>query len=464
MVEILLIERSRTLSLRRLIGFMNSIFKKLIKYILKKIPISLKNKKQIKNFIFRRFGFFFKKFAVYKIWLELNALKADMLGDELIENLFTFSDGKKILVIDSSTPMPDKDAGSVTAWYFLKAFIDLGYDVTFIPYDLEYKGTYTENIRSIGIRCVTCNEIDSIEVFLSKVGNNYDYALLYRVHTASAVLPLIKRYVSNAKIIFDTVDLHYIRERREALLSKDSLRLICSESTKNSEFELMRYADATIVLSEVEKNIVLYEDSQINVVDIPLLLDVPGSKNGYDARRDIVFIGGFMHQPNVDAIKYFVDEIWPIISLNLDSVKLIIIGSYPNDEIYNLSKNDNRIEVVGYVENLDGYFNNCRLTVVPLRYGAGIKGKIGTSASFGVPSVATTVAVEGMGLIDHEHIMVADTPEDFAAAVLEIYSNKKLWEKISSGCLDFVKTQYSYELGKNKLKNLLEGLGDNVGN
>lgn len=162
--------------------------------------------------------------------------------------------------------------------------------------------------------------------------------------------------------------------------------------------------------------------------------------------------------PNVDAIKYFINEIWPLIRNRLDDARLLVLGSNPTDEVMALGSDDPRIEVVGFVEELADYFDVARLSIAPLRFGAGIKGKIGTSASYGVPCVATTLAVEGMGLTDGVNVLVADTPELFAEKVVTLYEDEKLWSQISASSVDFLKQNYSYDAGKYRLRRLLKSL------
>jgi glycosyltransferase involved in cell wall biosynthesis len=365
---------------------------------------------------------------------------------------------QRVLVVDQCIPTPDKDAGSVTAWFFLKALIELNYDVTFIPDNLQSLGRYTDNLRALGVRCFTSNEIKSVEEFLARSGDQLDFVLLYRVHTARLNLPLVKKYAPQAKIVFDTVDLHYLREERQANLSKEEAQIKAAQYTKHAEFEMMRAADATIVLSRAEQKVVKNEDPSINVFNIPLLLDIPGCNMPFAKRRNIVFIGGFLHQPNIDAIKYFVNEIWPMVRTKLPDANLLVIGSNVPSDIRALGEHDNRIEIIGYVESLDSYFNQCRLSIAPLRYGSGIKGKIGTSASYGVPCVATTLAAEGMGLVDGVEILVADGAKQFAEKLVHLYNNEKLWNQISKGSLDFVQRNYSYETGKAHLQQLFNSL------
>jgi len=430
----------------------------MIRALFRKVPLSIGTKTVIKSAAFRYAGWLFRDWPSYRLWNEMRHPEQASSGDRSTEAPLPPVNSRKILVIDATTPTPDRDAGSLTAWFYLKAFLELKYEITFIPDNLQPLRHYTDNLRALGVRCLTNEDIGSVDEFLVKEGAELELVLLYRVHVARLHAPSVKKYAPQAKIIFDTVDLHYLREERQAELSQKREEIERAQYTKHAELEMMRDADATIVLSQVEREIISKEDPSINVFTIPLLLDVVGCRASFAERKDIVFIGGFLHQPNVDAVKYFVSEIWPDVRQLLPDVRLLVIGSEPPADIRALGKADERIKVIGYVEDLDSYFDRCRLSVVPLRYGAGIKGKIGTSASYGVPCVATTVAVEGMGLRDGLEVVVADEAEHFATKLVELYGNEELWNRISQGALDFVQRNYSYEMGKARLKRLLNAL------
>ena len=146
---------------------------------------------------------------------------------------------------------------------------------------------------------------------------------------------------------------------------------------------------------------------------IPLIREIPGREKSFSDRKDILFVGGFEHRPNVDAMLSFVCDIWPLIKKCLPEIVFYIIGSKPPKEILDLAGED--VIVTGYLPDISSYFHDCRLSVAPLRYGAGLKGKVVTSLSYGLPCVASSVAVEGSGLKPGEDILVADKPEEFAA-------------------------------------------------
>lgn len=364
---------------------------------------------------------------------------------------------RRILIIDICTPTPDKDAGSVTAFYFMKAFQSLGYKVTFIPAgNFLHIERYTPQLQKMGIECLYAPYVTNVEQHLKQCGAAYDVILLYRAHNAWLHIHKVRKFCPNAHVIFDTVDLHYLREQRQAALENSKQIAQQAEQTKAIELGSMRLADATIVLSDVEKGVLLNEIPDLTIFTVPLLLDIPGCHSLFSARQDILFIGGYEHPPNVDAVIYFAEKIWPRLKLQLPGIKFHVLGSKPPPEIMNLASED--IIIAGYVEKLDHYFDNCRLSVAPLRYGAGIKGKIGTSLSYGVPCVATFVAAEGMCLENGVNILLADDPDAFAEATIRLYQDETLWNQLSSGGLEFVSRHYSLEAGKERLHNILEHL------
>ena len=360
----------------------------------------------------------------------------------------------RILVIDATTPMPDRDAGSVTAFFYLKILVELGYKVCFAPANLVSLEKYTADLQRLGIECLYGPHVTSIKQHLKDSGKYYDYVFLYRAYTAWEFIRDVKALCPQAKVIFDTVDLHYLREERLSELSNSASMKAQAARTKEVELSLVSLCDATIVLSPVEKDILLRERPGARIHTIPLLLDIPGSKTGFKDRHGLVFIGGYGHPPNVDAVLYFAESIWPLIKAQIPDITFTILGSSPPDSFRPLARQDG-IRVVGYVEDLGEYFDTCTLSIAPLRFGAGIKGKIGTSFCYGVPCVASSVAVEGMGLTDGREVLVADTPAAFAEAVCRLYREQDTWAAMSERGLAFVRENYSLEAGKRKLEQLL---------
>ncbi|MFZ5638490.1 MAG: glycosyltransferase [Pseudomonadota bacterium] len=353
----------------------------------------------------------------------------------------------RLLFIDWSTPRPDCDAGSITAFYLMKILVDLGYDVVFAPDDMLRLGHYTATLESIGVTCLSADRHGPLETHLATEGEGYDYALICRAPFAAKWLEPIRRHAPSARVILNTADLYFLREIREAELEGSSEKLEAAMRWKAQELDIIRRCDHCIVMSDHEQAILAREAPDARVHLVPLMfVDIPGRAVGFDARKDLLFIGGFLHRPNVDAVTWFCERVWPRVRERLPGVRVHLLGSNPDDEVRALGKHPG-VEVVGFVEDIKPWFDAIRLSVAPLRYGAGIKGKLGTSLSFGVPSVATNIAVEGMHLIDGQHVLVADEEAAFAEAIVRLYCDPALWLQISDAGLRFVSETYSLDAG-----------------
>lgn len=364
----------------------------------------------------------------------------------------------KVLLVDASTPTPDQDSGSLDTFLTLKILCEMGYDVTFIPCDLARKEKYTNDIEYIGVRCFSNKNIASIKELIIAAGPHLDFVMLYRFNTARKYIDLFRRYAPQAKVIFNTVDLHFLREFRTAELQKSGQLHSNAMNTRKLELDIMRRADAAIVLSPVEYEIIREIDTSINLFLMPFFREIPGKTASFSQRQNIVFIGGFNHWPNQDAIGYFVEEIWPRVRERLTDIELLIIGSNPTEEIKRMGNADDRIQVIGYVKDLSEYFNSCKLTVAPLRVGSGIKGKVATSSGYGVPCVASSVAAEGMGFTENEDILIADDPYRYTEHIIHLYTDEKLWNVLSENALQVMYRQYSPAAGKVRLEGILRAL------
>ena len=364
---------------------------------------------------------------------------------------------KRLLMIDACMLTPDQDSGSVTAFNLIKIFQSLNYKVTFAPDNLLYVDKYTEDLQRLGVECLYCSHVTSITSHLETYGSQYDLVYLARLEFTEKHIDNVKKFAPKAKIIYDTVDLHYLREQREAKL-KNSFELYeKAMKTKGRELALMAKADCTLVVSTTEKQMLEQENPHLkNIEFFHMPRDIYGAETGFAARKNILFIGGFQHPPNVDAVLYFVQEVFPLVKQKVNDIKIFIIGSRAPESILKLSSDD--VIITGHVPDVSEYFNSCKMSVAPLRYGAGIKGKILTSFSYGLPVVATPIAAEGMGITDGYDVLIGDNPANFAQQVATLYLDNKLWSKISQNSLDTISSRYSMTAVTSKFNQLLTSL------
>jgi glycosyltransferase involved in cell wall biosynthesis/peptidoglycan hydrolase CwlO-like protein len=361
----------------------------------------------------------------------------------------------RLLYLDWAIPKPDQDGGSRDAVLLIRIFRSLGFAVTFVPCGLKYEEGYYEALLADGVTVMCYPRIKSIETWLEANAADFDICFMARGPVVWPYLNILRQVAPSMRLVFYTVDLHYLREMRQAELTGDDKVRSDALLTREKELQLIRECDLTILLSNEELYAVRNEVPRAQLAILPVVFqDIPGARISFEDRRDIAFVGSFLHLPNVDAVIYFVESIFPLIQQRLPGVRFKVVGPNPPERIQCLA-DDPYIEVLGFVSDLESVFESVRLSVAPLRYGAGIKGKIGSSLCYGVPCVATSIAVEGMGLVDGHDVLVGDTPEAFADAVSQAYSNDILWRRISARGRQFALENYSREVIRERVDSLL---------
>jgi GT2 family glycosyltransferase/glycosyltransferase involved in cell wall biosynthesis len=357
---------------------------------------------------------------------------------------------KNILVVDHRLPMPDRDSGSVRMFQLLKLLRQLGHGVTFIPDNLAKAAPYAGELQKRGIQVFYHPYVKSIRDFLIAQGSRFDAIVLSRCDFARKHIDNVRLYAPQSRIIFDTVDLHSLRTDREAQLTQDPFVRQKATEKQQLEDKLIEQADETWVVSPVEQQLLQKRWPHKSIQLVSNIVDVPGSRTPFALRRDWLFIGGFQHTPNTDAVLFFLQRIYPIVSERLPDARFYIIGEKPPPEIVALATE--RVIVAGLQRDARLFFDGVKLSVAPLRFGAGVKGKINQSMALGVPVIATSVAAEGMGLKDHEDILLADEPEDFARRLIELYESEELWKRLSENGIRKSRALYSADAARSKLE------------
>jgi O-antigen biosynthesis protein len=218
-----------------------------------------------------------------------------------------------------------------------------------------------------------------------------------------------------------------------------------------------RTADITVAISESERQALLEIDPNLVVEVIPTVFEMPNdARFEVDGRSGLLFVGGFWHTPNVDAVLWFARDVWPLILSQRPDMRFCVVGSNPSEEVLALRGRPG-IDVAGYVPDLTELFARSRMSVVPLRYGAGVKGKVGQSMAYGLPVVATSVGAEGMTLENGKHLLVANTPDEFANAVIRLATDDDLWRRLQANGRRFVEHSQSMDVVRGKVRALMNG-------
>ncbi|CAN5425673.1 hypothetical protein BH09PAT4_BH09PAT4_03100 [soil metagenome] len=366
------------------------------------------------------------------------------------------SSDKLALIVDENIPKTDEDSGSVRMFRIIESLTRLGYKVTFFPYNTAYNQKYAEPLQQMGVE-VVYGGIYFLD-FIRENGHYYDVVMLSRPRIASFFMDYCRIFCKNAKIIYDTVDLHYLRLRRQAEYDGDKKKLLAfAQKHELIEKHLIDEADVTLVVSDVEKDVLEKDGYKVEILSNIHKIDESAYASGYSERKDILFVGGYGHPPNIDGIRWFANDIFPAIRKKLPDVNLNVVGSNMSDELRQELEHRPGVIVKGFVEDseLNSLLNSTRVFVAPLRYGAGVKGKIGQAIEHGVPVVSTSIGVEGMRLQTNDSCLVADKTDDFAKSVVDLYTSKELWTSTRSAAKIVLQDNFSPTKTETDLANIL---------
>ena len=420
-------------------------------------------------------------------------LAIHLVGDELADNLgaidgegnklagalartpITFSKGasgsrrsleRHALVIEHRLPTPDKTSGSVRLAAMIKLIREEGWKVTFISDSKKQNyhwivenierdlPKYENMLSALGVSYFY--GFEQAAELLKREGESFDLVVLSYPDIMYKYAALVRAFAPLAHLVYDTVDLHGLRFSREAAIRKKESELrMKAEYYDRIERVGFQVADTVIAISPKEaEHIVLRSANVRDLMIIPNLHCLGTETAGSEKRAGLLFIGHYLHTPNEDAVCHFVRDVYPLIERHIPGIEFTMLGSSITDKVRALRTKT--IHAVGYVTDPEPYFAKARVFVAPLRYGAGMKGKIGQALSFGLPIVTTSIGAEGMDLVNERHVLVADDPEAFAAAVVRLYTDNVLWERISAAGRDHVLNNFSELAAKSAIASLLK--------
>ncbi len=355
---------------------------------------------------------------------------------------------KMVLFVDHYVPTVDKDAGSKTTFQYLKMLIKQGFVVKFLGDNFAKEEPYTSMLENMGIEVLYGQKMQ-VEIWdwIRKHEKDIHVAYLNRPHIASKYIDFIKDN-TKIKVVYYGHDLHFLRLRREYELNRNPKTLEESEYWKGLELNLMYKADMSYYPSQIEVDAVKDIDPEISIKAITAYVydefkDV--SSRDYEKNEGLLFVGGFSHPPNADAVKWFVNAIFPKIRAK-KKINFYIVGSNATEEIKNMHNPDAGIVFKGFVsdEELERLYDETKMVVVPLRYGAGVKGKVVEALYNGCAIVTTSVGAEGIPRAGHV-LHVEDTEDGFAKTVLDLYDNPQKIKEISLKSVEYIKENNSCE-------------------
>ncbi len=379
-------------------------------------------------------------------------------------------DASRILILAPELPLFDRASGGFRLLQIIRLARAAGHELTYIARrpGVADPQPYVDLLESLGVEVFTCDpekifetwgeEIDQPPIDLRNLleTRRFDLAYCYFFEIADQYREEIRTFSPRTRLVVDSVDLHFVRELRLALLSGDPGYLKRAETTRKRELASYAAADLVVAITETDKAALLEADPTLKVAVLPNIHPVPEPGPGWAGRRDLVFVGGFKHRPNVDAMFSFCKEVWPGVAERLPGVNLFVVGAEPPPAIAALASD--RIVVTGHVPETLPYLQQCRVSIAPLPYGAGMKGKVGEALAAGLPVVGTEVACEGMDLVAGEHVLIADDSRSTTDAIVSLYTDEALWTRLSAAGRAHVAKHYSPPAVSRALERILDSV------
>jgi O-antigen biosynthesis protein len=360
------------------------------------------------------------------------------------------SRGKRsVLVIDHYVPQPDRDAGSRSIFNIIESLVETGFNVKFWPHNLQRDPQYTACLQGMGVEVFYGPGLSrGFESWARENGKYIDYVILSRPTVAIDFVDALRKH-SNAKLLFYGVDIHHLSLLARAKVHGPNRKAkVAAREMEGLERKLWSKVDVIYYPSDEETEYVQAAVPDRLARTIPLYgfrsCDLP-QEIDLSKRRDMLFVAGFAHPPNEDGALWFVDNVLPIIRQHEPSVRLWLIGSNPSPKILSLVA-CSYITVTGFVsdEKLASHYANARVAIAPLRFGAGMKGKVIEAMRFGIPIVTTPFGVQGMRELA-ANLPVHSDPKPFAEAVLALLSDDATWCRQRTIQSDYVRQHFSLD-------------------
>lgn len=357
---------------------------------------------------------------------------------------------RRILVVETMTPDPTRDSGSMRLCQIFELLNADGWYIDFIADDDDATARDVTRLAALGVQVHRGGPAS----WMREHGAMLDAVMLCRLPVADQYLALARRLAPRARIVFDTVDLHYIREERAATLTLNPSLARQAARSRRRELAMVERADVTLVVSAEERDILASEAPHSRVELVSNIHDVAGRSEPFASRGGLLFVGGFGHPPNEDAVRWFATHVLPKVRERDPSIVFHVVGDI--DDATRRAIECDGMVVHGRVEDLSTLLAGTRISVAPLRFGAGVKGKVNQAMSHGLPVVLTTLAAEGMYLRDGADALIQDDAKAMAGAIDRAYHDEALWLRLSDAGLENVRRHFSIEAAREALRRALD--------
>ncbi|TDN85902.1 glycosyltransferase involved in cell wall biosynthesis [Salegentibacter sp. 24] len=377
---------------------------------------------------------------------------------------------QRLLVIGCVWPEPESSAAGSRMLQLLKFFLSENYEINFVTTAARSKFAIDLKVINIASEVVKMNHA-SFDEILKKIQPNL--VLFDRFITEEQFGWRVEEACPGAIKILDTEDLHFLRKTRTEAFKKNIHAeniYFDSEITKREIASIYR-CDLSLIISEVEMEILQkkFNISRNLLHYLPFLLDAVSEKNKtklpkFDQRENFISIGNFLHEPNWNAVLYLKEQIWPLIKRKLPEAEIHIYGAYPSQKVWNLHDEKEGFKIKGRAEDAESVMRKSKVCLAPIRFGAGLKGKLIQAMQCGTPCVTTSVGAEGIAEAGDVHWerFITNDPKEFANKAVQLYSEKELWNISVENGFKIIESRFSRQKHQRKLSQRLSDLKENI--
>ena len=375
---------------------------------------------------------------------------------------------KQLLIIGFVWPEPNATAAGTRMMQLIELFQKDGFRITFVS--TASKTDTTFDLESIHIQTANIElNSSSFDVFVKEL--NPEIVLFDRYLTEEQFGWRVAENCPNALRILDTEDLHFLRNARQTAFKNNSnvtLKATMNEMAKREIASIYR-CDLTLIISKFELKLLKkqFKVPTYLLQYVPFLIE-PIDENSLDTapsfeeRNHFMTMGNFRHEPNWNAVLYLKNDLWPLIRKQLPTAELHIYGAYATEKVNQLHNTKDGFLIKGWAENTENTYKKHRVCLAPLRFGAGLKGKLIDAMQFGTPSITTSIGAEAM----HQNIswngFISDDPTNFVTNAVALYTTKEIWEQSQKNGIHILNTCYSKEIFGQKLMNKIHKLEKNI--
>ncbi len=372
---------------------------------------------------------------------------------------------KKLLIIGFVWPEPNSSAAGGRMMQLISLFQKQGFKITFTSPAQDSE--FMVSLADFGVDKVAIALNDSsFDLFVKEL--QPDVVLFDRFMVEEQFGWRVAEQCPNAIRVLDTEDLHCLRlARQNAFKSKRSFEIsdILVEDVAKREIGSILRSDVSLMVSEYEMEVLqsIFKIDESLLFYLPLVVEkVDWNPLSFNQRHHFVFIGNFLHEPNWNAVQYLKETIWPLIRKQLPLAVVAIYGAYPSQKVFQLHNEKEGFLIKGRAESAKVVISNARVVLAPLRFGAGIKGKLLEAMEYGTPSVTSPIGAESMhGALDWNG-SIEDNPQQFADAAVQLYQDEILWKQSQQNGFEIIQQRYLKELFEDDFEKELSFLEVNL--